>query len=199
MFLNPPCRFAGSDTTATSTRATLLNIITNPVVYTRLQKEVDESISAGAISCPIQVEEAAKLPYLQACIKEGLRIFPPVAALRERVTPPEGDTLNDQFVPGGVNVGLNLRGIQRNKIFGADPDVFRPERWLEADEERLKEMEKVHSLIFSHGPTKCLGMKVAYLTLNKFFVEVSWSLALQSTGTDLLFLFSFFGGSMSQY
>ena len=165
--------FAGSDTTATSTRATLLHIITNPLVYSTLQREIDEAASKGSITSPIQVDEASNLPYLQACIKEGLRIFPPVGSLRERVTPPEGDELNGVHVPGGVNIGFNLRGMQRDAVFGPDPVVFRPERWLEADLERRKEMEKVHELIFNYGSAKCLGIKIAYLTLNKFFVEVS--------------------------
>ena len=164
-------RFAGSDTTATSTRATLVNIITNPLVYAKLQQEIDNAVPS--MSSPIQIDEAIKLPYLQACIKEGLRILPPVAALRARVTPPEGDYINGHFVPGGVDIGFNLRGMQRHQIFGSDPEVFRPERWLEPGaEDRIGEMEKVHSLIFSHGATKCLGIRVAYLTLNKFFFEV---------------------------
>ncbi|KAL9117204.1 MAG: hypothetical protein Q9187_006263, partial [Circinaria calcarea] len=163
--------FAGSDTTATSTRITLVNIITNPGVYAKLQKEIDDAVAAGAISRPIQVAEAAKLPYLQACIKEGLRILPPIGSLRERVTPPEGDIINGHSIPGGVNVGFNILGMQRSEVFGADPDVFRPERWLHRDTDRLQKMQMVLDLIFGHGETKCLGVKIAYLTLNKFFVE----------------------------
>ena len=68
--------------------------------------------------------------------------------------------------------------MQRNKVFGSDPEVFRPERWLEQDEERIAEMDKVHSIIFNYGESKCLGMRIASLTLNKFFVEVSMILAL---------------------
>ncbi len=142
-------------------------------MYAKLQQEIDNAVATKSISNPIQVDEALKLPYLQSCIKEGLRIFPPVASLRERVTPPHGDYLNGHFIPGGVNVGLNLRAMQRNRIFGSDPEVFRPERWLEQDAESLTEMEKVHSMIFNHGDSKCLGMRIANLTLNKFFVEVS--------------------------
>lgn len=151
----------------------MLNIITNPLVYAKLQLEIDYAISSSSISSPIQVDEAIKLPYLQACVKEGLRIFPPIAALRWRTTPPEGDHLNGYFVPGGVNIGFNLRAMQRHEVFGLDPKVFRPERWLEASTDKITEMEKVQSLIFNHGGAKCLGIRIAHLTLNKFFVEVS--------------------------
>ena len=151
----------------------MLNIITNPLVYAKLQLEIDNAVYSNSISSPIQLDEAGKLPYLQACIKEGLRVFPPVASLRGRTTPPQGDHLNGYFVPGGVNIGFNIRSMQRHQVFGLDPEVFRPERWLESGTERLAEMSKVHGMIFNHGGAKCLGIHIAYLTLNKFFVEVS--------------------------
>lgn len=139
----------------------------------------------------MQVDEAIKLPYLQACIKEGLRIFPPVAALRARITPPEGDHLNGYFVPGGVNVGFNLRAMQRHQVYGSDPEVFRPERWLESDAERIVEMEKAHSMIFNYGGAQCLGIRIANMTLNKFFVEVSTRLicVVKGLGPNLRPLF----------
>ena len=154
-------------------------------MYSTLQREIDEAVTQGSISNPIQVAEASQLPYLQACIKEGLRIFPPVGSLRERVTPPEGDELCGIHVPSGVNIGFNLRSMERHAVFGDDPDVFRPERWLEADPARRREMEKVHELIFNYGSAKCLGINIAYLTLNKFFFEVSLRL-LSDTRIDQL-------------
>lgn len=165
---------AGSDTTATSMRATLLHIITNPPVYAALQREIDTAIAAGHVSDPIQDSEARRLPYLQACIKEGLRIFPPITQLRERMTPPEGDTISGVFVPGGVYVGLNAWGTQLNEdVYGPDAAVFKPERWLLAEGEQLKEMERCQELVFGYGATKCLGIPIALMNLNKVFVQVS--------------------------
>ncbi len=162
---------AGSDTTATSIRAILLAIISNPGIYAKLQREIDTAAS-GTISSPITDVEARKLPYLQACIMEGLRHFPPTAQLRERVTPPEGAKINDYSIPGGVFIGFNTWGLQLDPIYGPDPEIFRPERWLTEDRERLMEMRRVHELIFGYGNTKCLGAPIAALNLNKVFVEV---------------------------
>lgn len=162
-------------------RAILLNIITNPSVYAKLQREIDDAIVRGTVSSPIRNEEAVRLlPYLQACIKEGLRVFPPITALRERVTPPEGDIINGHHVPGGVNIGLNMRGVLLSEVFGPDPDIFRPERWLDQDLENLKKMEKVHELVFGYGFTRCLGIAIATMNLNKVFVEVCY--AVKETG-----------------
>ena len=168
-----PYRFAGSDTTATSIRAILLHIITNPLVYNRVLCEIDTHIANNTISCPVLEDEVRKLPFLQACIREGLRIFPPITYLRERVTPPEGDMLNGMFVPGGVNVGFNLPGLLLNRAFAPDPRVFRPERWLDAESGQLREMERVMELVFGWGPTRCLGIRMANANQSKFFVEVS--------------------------
>lgn len=58
---------AGSDTTATAIRATLLYIMSTAAVYTTLQATIDEGIKTGKISSPITNAEAMELPYLQVC------------------------------------------------------------------------------------------------------------------------------------
>lgn len=165
---------AGSDTTATAMRATLLHLIGNPTAYKSLQREIDQGIAAGSISSPIKDSEARKLPYLQAVIKEGLRIWPPVTGLMSKTVPPGGDILNGVFVPGGTEVGYCAWGLQRIKsIYGEDADMFRPERWLECDADKLKEMNRNVELVFVYGKWQCPGKDVAAIELNKVFVEVS--------------------------
>lgn len=88
--------------------------------------------------------------------------------------PPEGDNYKGQHIPGGTFIGLNTWGVQLNPVFGDDPEVFRPERWLVDDENRIKEMNAVHELVFGYGTTKCLGSPIAMINLNKIFVEVSF-------------------------
>ena len=165
--------FAGMDTTATGMRATLLYILSSPAIYLRLCREIRSRFPLSPALNPIIADEAQDLPYLQACIKEGLRLFPPVTALRERLVPPHGDNICGFRIPPNVNVGLNTKGLLRKAtVFGKDSDVFRPERWLQRDPARLMRMERVHELVFGAGATRCLGMKIATLSLNKFFVEV---------------------------
>lgn len=59
-------------------------------------------------------------------------------------------------------------------IFGPDANVFRPERWLDAPEVELQKMERNNELIFGHGRFGCLGKTIAFMELNKIFVEVRW-------------------------
>lgn len=102
---------AGSDTTATAIRAILLYLVMNPRIVAKLRVE----LSNNPISSPIREAEARKLPYLQAIIKEGLRIFPPVVGLMSKQVPAGGDVINNQFVPGGTKIGFGAYGIFRNK------------------------------------------------------------------------------------
>lgn len=159
---------AGSDTTASAIRTTLLYILTTPEVLTRLRQEID----SAKISTPITYAEARELPYLQAVIKEGLRILPPVISMQDKLTPADGDVISGYRVPGGVNVCFNVMAYQRNPVFGPDTDVFRPSRWLSGSPDRLAKMERTVDLVFSAGRWHCLGRNVAIMELNKVFVEL---------------------------
>ena len=156
--------------------------MTNHLVYERLKREINFTSAQGLISSPIQNAEAVQLPFLQACIKEGLRIFPPITSLRERVVPPEGDTILGHHIPGGTNIGINMSSSLLSTVFGSDPDVFRPERWLTQEPAILAQMERVHELVFGYGATRCLGIRIAMITLNKVLVEVSSSFAVSLPG-----------------
>ncbi|KAL9078129.1 MAG: hypothetical protein Q9157_002956 [Trypethelium eluteriae] len=150
----------------------VLHVATNPLILSRLRNELDAAVAKGEISTPITNAQAMKLPYFQACVSEALRRFPPITQLRERVAPPGGDTLDGRYVPAGTQIGLNAWGLQRHPCFGDEPEVYRPERWLEADEKRLMEMNKVQALVFGYGGTKCLGVTQAMMIINKVLIEL---------------------------
>ena len=69
-----------------------------------------------------------------------------------------------------------------NEVFLPDPKIFRPERWLEADPEHLRNMERVHELVFNWGFTRCLGIRLASTMTSKFFVEVGSQNAVAGIG-----------------
>jgi cytochrome P450 len=156
--------------TASVIRAIMLYIITSPQTYDRLRAEID----GASLSSPIvRDEEARALVYLQAVILEGIRMHPPVGGLLLKLTPPEGDTINGIFVPGGTEIASNTWGMLRNKdVFGQDAEFFRPERWLNISEGKYTEMFRVADLGFGSGRFKCLGRTIAMMELNKIFVEV---------------------------
>jgi cytochrome P450 len=153
---------------------TLLHVISNPPVCRKLQHEIDTAIASGAISSPIKDSEARRLPYLQAVIREGIRIFPGATPPLFKTVPEGGDVIEGHTLPAGTQVGVNIFGIMRDKrIWGADADLFRPERWTEADEKRLERMGTVLEVHFGFGRFKCLGRPIVFLELNKIIPEVS--------------------------
>ncbi|EMR65628.1 putative cytochrome p450 protein [Eutypa lata UCREL1] len=117
--------------------------------------------------------EAKTLPYLQAVIYEGLRIHPPFTGLLCKKVPPEGDTYDGKFIPGGTRIAHSTWSIMRNKqVFGEDVEVFRPERWLGIDDARRTTMERTVDLAFGYGRWACAGKTVSFMELNKFYVEL---------------------------
>lgn len=113
------------------------------------------------------------MPYLQAVIKEGLRIHPPVVGLMSKEVPKGGDTFKGTYLPEGTHIGYCAWGLyRREETWGEDRHEFRPERWLESSPEKLKEMEGTLELVFGYGRWQCLGRNVALMELNKVFVEV---------------------------
>ncbi|KAI1468859.1 pisatin demethylase [Daldinia caldariorum] len=164
---------AGTDSTAAGIRMTILLLVANPVAYNKLKAEIDDGIAKGNISSPIKDAESRHLPYLQAVIKEGLRTFPVVTATFFKKVPEGGDTIGGHFVPEGTEVGHNVLGVMRaKKYWGDDADVFRPERWLEADKNTFDMMADVLETLWGSGRYKCLGRTVAQMELNKVFVEL---------------------------
>jgi cytochrome P450 len=153
----------------------MLYIISSPRVYNRLLTEIDSSVSNDKISRPVVTDEEARaLPYLQAVIKEGLRIFPPGTGLASKLVPPEGDTFDGIFLPGGTKIGISTWALLRNEeAFGKDSTSFRPERWLDASVEAYAKMEKFQEFVWGYGKYVCLGKRVALIELNKTLVEVS--------------------------
>ncbi|KAH9900101.1 cytochrome P450 [Xylariomycetidae sp. FL2044] len=163
---------AGSDTTSTGLRGTMLSILTSPFCYFRLRDEIDRAVAAGKASSPIKLEEAKGLEYLQAVIYEGLRMNIPFSGLLMKEVPPEGDTIDGKFIPGGTRIGHSVLSLQRSKVtFGDDAEVFRPERWLDIDESKRRLMRDQVELVFGYGRWGCSGKSIAFMELNKVYFE----------------------------
>ncbi|KAK6948621.1 hypothetical protein Daesc_010391 [Daldinia eschscholtzii] len=164
---------AGTDSTAAGIRMTILLLVANPMAYNKLKAEIDDAIEKGKVSSPIKDAESRQLPYLQAVIKEGLRTFPVVTATFYKKVPKGGDFINGYFVPEGTEIGHNVLGVMRaKKYWGNDADVFRPERWLEADGKTFDMMAAALETLWGAGRYKCLGRTIAQMELNKVFVEL---------------------------
>ena len=91
---------AGTDTTAAALAVTLHHLVKLPRVYRKLQEEV-RTIMPTLNSRP-SIEELDSLPFLDACVKEGLRISCPSRMRLPRTIPEGGWTFKGHFFPAGV-------------------------------------------------------------------------------------------------
>ena len=163
--------FAGSETTAISLSSVFHYLLTNPRAYKKLMEELDRAVEDGTIADrsnnKISWAESHKLPYLDAVIQESFRLHPAAGLILERVVPPQGVDILGHFIPGGTIVGCNAWVLHRRpEIFGADVDAFRPERWLEAPPQQLRDM-KATMFQFGAGARTCLGKNISLLELYK--------------------------------
>lgn len=82
-----------------------------------------------------------------------MRLHPGVGFPLERYVPKGGAYLSGYFLPEGTIVGMNAWVVHQDKtVFGEDADQFRPERWIESDEEKMKAMNRAFLSVSSPHP-----------------------------------------------
>jgi len=118
---------AGSDTTAITLSSILYNLLKSPKTLQRLRAELEEFERKGQCGNPnVSFKEAQSIPYLQAVIKEGLRVHPATGLPLWRVVPPEGAEICGHHFKGGDVVGANSWVLHYNEdVWGPDAAVFR--------------------------------------------------------------------------
>ncbi|TID21823.1 hypothetical protein E6O75_ATG05218 [Venturia nashicola] len=158
---------AGSDTTAVSLSAILYHLLHNPGTMQKLRDEMMMAEKEGKCGMPeVRFRESQELPYLQAVIKEALRMHPATGLPLWRVVPAPGVEIAGRFFPAGTNIGVNTWVAHNNPAIFPQPEHFRPERWLESDEARLKKME-AYWMPFGLGSRTCLGRHISLLEIGK--------------------------------
>ncbi|TVY89363.1 Cytochrome P450 monooxygenase [Lachnellula willkommii] len=88
---------AGSETTATLLRGALFYLLKSPSSLSKLTTELRTSFPGPA---GMNVVNLARLSYLNACLQEGLRLYPPVQGILLRKTQPGGAVINGYHIPG---------------------------------------------------------------------------------------------------
>jgi cytochrome P450 len=179
---------AGSDSTTTVLRSTLFLLAGTPMSYAKLRAEIDAATNDGSLSYPVaSYTEAQKLPYLTACLWEGLRMYPPLFGLKSKTAPPGGDTFKGVYYPEGAEVAVCDDALCRNiEIFGTDPHLFRPDRWILADTATRVKYRQTVDAVFGSGRFMCLGRHIAMMELHKAIVEVRYPVSHERAESILM-------------
>ncbi len=150
---------AGSDTTSITLSAILYYLLKNENALRKLRQEISEREAKGSCGKPfVAFKESQEMPYLQAVIKEGLRMHSATGLPLWRVVPEGGVEISGRFVPSGSVVGINTRSAHYNEhVFGHDAALFKPDRWIGHEKEELRAMEAYWMPVRSHLTSNSLA------------------------------------------
>ncbi|ETS64436.1 benzoate 4-monooxygenase cytochrome p450 [Moesziomyces aphidis] len=183
---------AGVETTAAALTYLTFQLATHAHWYERLRDELaevipDQEAFVRDVENAVPEERAVvKLAFFNALLKETFRFYPAGVRPFPRTVPPEGLHLEyGVFLPGGTEITCSswVQGRWDRALWGDDSEVFRPERWIEAQQQPsddyLKDAPGREALrsaryadmassitTFSNGPRGCIGRNLATLVLH---------------------------------
>lgn len=179
---------AGVDITANVLSFVLYDLAKNPTAQDRLYTEIRQRCGDG------ELNEAmfANMPYLKACIKESLRLVPPVRdGIRREV---ERDTVVAGYsIPSGTTLVLCNSVISSDEDHFPDPLAYIPERWLRTPGTRAT-IHPFAVLPFGFGRRNCVGKRIAELQMHVFIVKLlqRYSLSLADPEEELSYHYMLF-------
>ncbi|KAF5183966.1 Cytochrome p450 [Thalictrum thalictroides] len=147
----------GDDTTMLTLTWILSLLLNNKQVLKKAQEELDNHVGRDR---HVDESDIKNLVYLQAIIKEALRIYPPGPLSGPRLAT-EDCTVAGYHVPAGTRLVVNLWKIQRDPLVWSDPSEFLPERFLTDHVEMDVKGQHYELIPFGAGRRACPGTAFA--------------------------------------
>jgi cytochrome P450 len=162
---------AGHETTANAMAWTLYLLAKNPEARARVEAEAD------ALGHAPSYDELKQLPYTLAALKEAMRLYPPAYIVARRAVAPV--TIGGHAVKKNTIVFINVLGIQRRPDVWAEPEAYRPERFLD---EKEKQLPRCAYMPFGAGPRICIGNHFALMEGHVLLATIARRLRLDLAG-----------------
>ncbi|XP_057998296.1 iridoid oxidase-like, partial [Hevea brasiliensis] len=147
--------FTGSDSTSTIVEWAMAELLRKPEAMRKVKEELNEVVGVNRNVEEIDIE---KLPYLQAVLKETLRLHPPIPLLIPRNTMHDTDFMG-YHIPKDTQVLVNVWAIGRDPDSWKDPLSFKPERFLGSSIDYKG--QNFELIPFGSGRRICVGMVLA--------------------------------------
>ncbi|XP_033752184.1 cytochrome P450 3A11-like isoform X2 [Pecten maximus] len=145
---------AGYETTSITLTMNAFNLAMNPDCQERLRQEIKEKIGDDMVD----YENVQKLEYLDMCISETLRMYPPAMRI-ERVCV-KTTKVKDITIPAGMAISVPVYAMHHDPEVWEKPDVFNPERFSPTEKAKTDSLDYIP---FGHGPRNCIGMRLALI------------------------------------
>ncbi|KAL6261425.1 hypothetical protein P5V15_006519 [Pogonomyrmex californicus] len=161
---------ASTDTTSNAAGALLYHIANNMEKQEKLRKEVMSVLPDK--TTPVTVDILGRIPYVKACIKESMRLFPIASGVLR--TMQKDVCIGGYIIPKGTNVTACHSVLSMNPIYFPRPQEFIPERWLR-DTPEYSLYKKTHPFVympFGYGVRMCIGQKFAEMELQTLLLKM---------------------------
>lgn len=165
--------FRGTDTVAILLEWTLARIVLHQDIQTKIQEEIDAAVGSH---CGVRDSDLPNLPYLQAVVKEVLRMHPPGPLLSWARLAIHDVHVGKVFVPAGTTAMVNMWAITHDQSIWKDPWAFKPERFIEEEVSIMG--SDLRLAPFGSGrrvcPGKALGLATVHLWLARLLHQFKW-------------------------
>jgi cytochrome P450 len=155
------------DTSAVTTQWLFYELSKHPEIEAKIREELASKLDQLGVGSNgyITADHVKQLVYLEAVIKETLRLHP-AAPLLLRVAKQDTVIAGDIFIQKGQSMGMSVYSMARNpRVWGPDAAEFKPERWIDATTGTLHSFPATKFFTFGAGARACIGMKLAMLNL----------------------------------
>ncbi|KAK7330670.1 hypothetical protein VNO77_24868 [Canavalia gladiata] len=164
----------GTETSANTIEFAMAEMMNNPEVMKRVQEELEAVVGKDSM---VEESHIHKLPYLQAVMKETLRLHPPLPLLLNHCSS-EATTVGGYKIPKGSQVFVNAWAIHRDPSMWEKPFEFDPTRFL--DSEWDYSGNNLNYIPFGSGRRSCAGIAMADRTVLYFLAMLvhlfNWTL-----------------------
>ncbi|KAL5744122.1 hypothetical protein ACOSQ2_027238 [Xanthoceras sorbifolium] len=143
---------ASVDSTSTAMQSAMAELINHPEIFKKLREEINSVVGSNRL---VKESDVPNLPYLQAVLKESLRLHPPGPMLRRTAT--VDSKINGYDIKAGTKMFVNCYAIMRDPKAWKKPEKFIPERFLDCDRVMDFKGQDFRYLPFGSGRRSCSG------------------------------------------
>lgn len=152
--------FEGHDTTAAGSSFFLCMMGVHQKIQDKVIQEMDEIF--GDSDRPATFADTLEMKYLERCLMETLRLYPPVPIIARQIQEDVKLASGDYVLPAGATIVVGTFKVHRRADIYPNPDKFDPDNFLP---ERTANRHYYAFIPFSAGPRSCVGRKYAMLKL----------------------------------
>lgn len=160
--------FRGTDTTALLTEWVMAELVLHQEIQTKLREELKSAVAGNTLTDAV----VAKLPYLQAVIKETLRVHPPGPLLSwARLATSDVQLSNGMVIPANTTAMVNMWAITHDSHVWEEPHVFKPERFTEGADVDVRGGD-LRLAPFGAGRRVCPGKNLGLVTVGLWVAKL---------------------------